>query len=293
MWLYLALLSAFFNAVGNIARRTHGSLAHPAELAWWSLLFSAPLSLGLLLVSAHPWYTGTGFILPILIAAVINSAASILQYKAFHDADASLVSPITNLLPALLVVTSFAMLGVRPSLGGLLGIVLVVGGIYYTSVSGKHALFHPFKQLLRNSGSRAMLLTVILWSVSSNLEKIALKTANAALLSTVMIVIMWSIISVYLLLQPQKRRLKRGERVIRKWGWHIVAISVFVTLSVFFQLQAIRLVPNPSYVIAVKRTDVLITVLLAGLLLGEKHILKRFRGSLVALAGIVVIVLAG
>ncbi|MDL2342495.1 MAG: DMT family transporter [Patescibacteria group bacterium] len=288
MWFYFALLSAFFNAIGNIARRTHGSLAQPVELSWWSMLFGMPLGIGLLLTTHRPYYTSTAFIAPMVITALINTVASVLQFRAYKLADASVISPIANLLPIFLIPTSFLMLGVLPGKGGIIGILLIVVGVYYSSVSGKHDLLHPLQQLISNRGSRSMLGAVALWSISGNLERIALRSAVPALLLVLQAAIMFICLSIILLVRPQTKRLKRGEKVIRRWGWHIAAIAVFATLSVYFQYQAVALI-DPSYVLAVKRLDVLITILFAGLFLREKHILKRFEGSVIALIGVVII----
>ena len=288
MWFYLALLSAFFNAIGNIARRTHGSLADPVELSWWCLLFGMPLAVGLLLISDKPMYTNHAFVLPLIAASLINTLASVLQFKAYRLSDASVVSPITNFLPILLVGTSFLMLGVIPNWAGLVGILFVVGGVYYSSVNGRHDLMHPIRQIFKSSGSKAMLGTVVLWSVSTNLDKIALESASAAFVTVFQGGLMLAVLSVYLLVRPQRRRLKRGERVIKKWGWHIAAIAIFAVLAVFFQMQAVALV-SPSYVLSVKRLDVLFTVIFAGLFLHERHIMKRFKGAAIAVIGVLII----
>lgn len=292
MWFYLALLSAFFGALGNIARKTHGSLAQPAELSWWTLLFSLPLAFGFLLISNEPMYTSTDFLLPAMGAGSLGIFSSVLQFKAYKDGNASVVAPIANLLPILLVVTSFLILGISPNLPGLVGVLLVVGGVYYSSVSGKHDIFHPLQQILENKGSRAMLITVFLWSIQAVLDKIALESASPAMVLVVVISTMFIGISAYLLFQPQKHRVRHGEKVFRKWGWHIVAISVFVTLAVMFQLQAMKTI-DPSYVLSVKRLDVVLTVIFSGLFLHERHILKRIKGSAIAFVGVVIIFLLG
>lgn len=178
-----------------------------------------------------------------------------------------------------------------PSLAGLLGILLVVSGLYYSSVTGRHKLVHPFKQLVRNRRSRAMLGWVSVTAVSTVLAKIALDSASTAYIMFFLLIIELVFISTYLLLRPRKHRLRHGEKVIRRWGWHIAAIAVFATLNVFFMLKALELV-DPRYVISVKRLDVLLTILLAGFFLKEKHILRRFKGSMIALAGVVIIYLA-
>jgi drug/metabolite transporter (DMT)-like permease len=291
MWFYLALLSAFFNALSNIARRTHGSLAQPAELAWWSLLLSIPLGVGLVLVSGEPLWTSTDYILPALAAGSINAYGGILMFRAYKYGDASAVSPVGNFLPVVLVVTSFFILGTRPSPLGLAGIFLVVAGVYYSSVSGKHALLHPLRQILKNRGSRAMLTWAVLMAVSTTFVKIALDSASGTYLMLFLQLFEFGLISIYLLIRPIKNRTRHGERVLKRWGWHVAAIAVFSTMSVFFQFQAMDKV-DPSYVLSVKRLDVLVTVLLAGLFLKERHILRRFKGSLLAVVGAVLLLIA-
>jgi len=290
MWFYFALLSAALNSLSVIARKTHGSLAHPLELCWWTLLFGVPLGIGLLFTTHQPYYTDFGFIIPATISALIGIASSSLAFYAYQKGETSALAPLGNLLPVALLVTSFFILGTLPTVGGLLGIVLVVGGVYYSSL-GKAKLSHPFKQLWRSTGSRAMLGCVVLWSIGSSIDALALQHASPAFLLAYRQVISLVALSIILLLHPQRHRFRRGQRVMRRWGWHIVAISVFATLAVYFQFQAIKLI-DPVYVLTVKRIDVLFTILIAHFLFREKHVLRRFEGSLIALVGIVIICFA-
>ena len=91
----------------------------------------------------------------------------------------------------------------------------------------------------------------------------------------------------YLAAQPRRR-----EGVVwHRWWKHLVLISLFTTVAVFFQFKALDLASS-SYVFAVKRLDTLIVIFFAGAVLHEKHILRRFKGSAVALLGVIVIYLA-
>jgi drug/metabolite transporter (DMT)-like permease len=229
MWFFFALLSAFFNSFSNIARRTHGSLAQPSELSWWSLLISLPLGLGFLIASHGPLYTSNSFIFPSLVTSVLTCFSGILQFRAYKYGDASEITPISNLLPILLILSSFLILGAVPKIGGIIGILFIVAGVYYSSVNGKHKLSHPFKQLIKKEGSRAMLYCVMIWAVATVFQKIALESASPAFLLLLNQITVFTFISVYLLARPQARRFSRGRSVLRKWGWHIAAISVFTT----------------------------------------------------------------
>lgn len=292
MWFYLSLLSAFLNALSNVARRTHGSLADPVELSWWCLLFGLPLGVGLVMVSNTPLWTSTAYILPATIASVLNAVASILIFRAYKLGDASVVAPIANFLPVFLIFTSLIMLRQVPSPAGLIGILLIVGGVYYSSVNGRHHVLQPLKEILRNRGSRAMLLWALILAVSTVFMKIALQSASSSYLLMYQTIIGLCCMSVYLLMRPIRKRVRHGEKVLQRWGWHMAAISLFSTTAIFFQYQAMA-VADPNYVLAVKRLDVVMTVLLAGLFLKEKHILRRFKGSAIALIGVIIIYFVG
>jgi len=292
MWFLLAVLSAFFNSLGNVARRTHGSLAQPAELAWWSLLFSLPLTVGFVLISHERLYSSFDFVIPAAVASVLSCFGGVLLFRAYKYADASVICPLTNLLPIAMVPTTFIFTGQLPAPLGFVGVLLVVAGVYYSSVSGKHSLSHPLGQIMKSKGSRAMIGWVVITSVVVSLVSLSMRSASPSFLLLTMQIVSFVLMSGYLLARPQRKRLQRGEHVLKKWGRHIAAISLFSTVAVLFQYHAMSLA-NPTYVMSVKRLDVLMTVLMASVFLHEKHILRRIKGSLVAIIGIVIIVFLG
>lgn len=287
MWLYFAILSAALNSFSTLARKTHGSLAHPLELCWWTLLFSIPFGIGLLFTSSQPYYTDLHFVLPFAISCITSIAASVLSFHAYQKGETSALVPITNFLPVFLVITSFIFLGTIPSLGGFVGILLVVAGVYYSSV-GRAKLSHPLKQILRSPGSRSMLACVVLWSIGAVLDKISLQHAEPTFLLASRQIVCFILLSAILLLHPQRHRFRRGQKVLHRWGWHIFAMSLFATLAVYFQLQAFNLA-DPAYVMSVKRLDIVFTILLAHFIFKEKHVMRRFEGSAIALIGVIII----
>lgn len=287
MWFYFALLSALTNAVGTLARRTHGSLGRPVELAWCSQLIMVICSLILIGLNPHNLWKNDSFILPTVASGIIYTFATILLFIAYKHSQVSVVTPLTNLVPVGLLVASFLMFGTVPPVAGIFGVLLVGAGLYYSSVSGKHTLFKPFQALWSQRGSRAMLGVVFLWTIGTNLDKISLRSASPAFMVCCQVVIGSVILTVYLATKHNRSR----ERVWSRWWLHITVMAIFTTLAIYFQARAIVLVGNTSYVLAVKRLDVLLVVLFSGLFLGERHLLKRFTGSLIAVAGVVIIYL--
>jgi drug/metabolite transporter (DMT)-like permease len=287
MWFYFAVLAAVANAVSLVAHRTHGATSRPVELAWWTQALTVPFSVVILLLTHHQLYTSHDFLLPGIASSALCSFGCVLLFSAYKYSDASVVCPLGNLIPVGLIISSYVMFRTIPSATGLAGIALVVFGVYYTSVSGKHSLTHPFTAIWRQRGSRAMIGCVILWSVTTNLDKIALRSASPAFYLVFSQVVTFILLSLYLMAQP-----KRYEGVVwHKWWKHMLVIAAFTTIALFFQMKALGLASS-SYVLAVKRLDTLLTIYFAGLFLHEKHLLRRFKGSMVAVLGVVVIYLA-
>lgn len=284
MWFFYALLSALTNSVQTIGRRTHGSVARPTELSWWTMVISLPFSVIILLLARPPYWTSLDFILPALASAAMNSYTSVLMFRAYKYSDASLVSPLTNLLPIGLVLSSFLMFGQLPSHMAFIGILVIVGGVYYSSLSKKHSLFQPFKAIWKERGSRAMLSCVVIWTVSTNLDKIALRSVSPAFMLFFTQVLGFIFLSMYVSVEKHQHT----KFVFRRWWKHIIVIGVFTALSLFFQMKAVSLT-STSYVLAVKRLDVILVVLYAGIFMRENHLLKRLAGAVVALAGVLLV----
>lgn len=287
MWFYFALLSALTNTVGTIARKTHGSTARPAELAWWTQLVMVPCSLALIFLNPQPLYKNYDFIAPTIASSIIYCFAAILIFVAYKYGETSVVTPLGNLLPVGLLIASYLMFGTVPPVTGIIGVLLVGFGLYYSSVSGKHNLLKPFQAIWSQKGSRAMLAVVFFWVIGTNLDKISLRSASPAFLVFAQQLIDFILLSGYLLSRHSRKR----QKVWQHWWRHITIMAVFTTLAIYFQAKAVSLLGNTSYVLAVKRLDVLLVILYSGFVIKEKHLFKRFLGSLIAMAGVITIYL--
>lgn len=241
-----------------------------------------------MLVDPTRKFTSLAWLLPASISATINCTANVMVFKAYKLSEASVISPLTNLLPVLLLGTSYLMFRTVPSPAGVVGVSLVVAGMYYASVHNKHDLFHPFRAIWREKGARYMLGVVLLWSISTNIDKIALHSVSPQMDSFFSVTLGFVFISIYakLRLSPAQKR----YHVFRRWGWHIAAISLFSTVSVLLQLHAIQMA-STSYVLALKRSDTIFTVLLGCLFLKEQSPYRRLAGATAGVAGIAIIFL--
>ncbi len=227
----------------------------------------------------------------VILAAGVNFAAFYCNVRALRLSDVSLVSPISQLTPAVLLVTSPFMLGESVSAGGVAGVLLVVLGAYVLGI--KHArvsvrsLYEPLLHLASDRGVRYALLASVLYGFSANLDKIGVKMSDPFVFTIASGVAMASGIALYSFVAHRNRLIITGSQVNS---------GLYPGLSggvgSLLQMIAISLWPV-AYVIAVKRLSAVFSVLTGAYLFKEKDLLPRLLGAAVMVAGTAVILIYG
>jgi len=129
LWVLYALASAFSFATADAFTKKASDELDNYVLILSRFFYGAPVVLLLLLFIPMPKIEA-GFWLALAAIIPFEVLAWILYVKAIRISQISLVVPLLSFTPAFLVAVSFIILGELPSLIGLLGIVLVVGGAY-------------------------------------------------------------------------------------------------------------------------------------------------------------------
>ncbi len=228
--------------------------------------------------------TRDGFWRLLFADGALNAIAAYFYIRAFREADASLVAPLMSLTPILLLVTSPLMLGeIVPPIGALGILLAVVGSYRLGELDGRAGVLQPFKALGRNRGVRSMLVAVAIWSVTSNLDKMGVIASTPLLWSASISCFVASCACLYWLLARPRDRPARLH-----WLFFIPGLGQ--ALQAVLQNVALTLILVP-YVISIKRTSAIITVLLSALFLGEV-ISKRLEGAFIMVVGAMLMALA-
>lgn len=310
MWVFLALLTAAGTAVRDAASKHATRDIDPIVVGCAIAAIPAIGIGGFLLgrgVVVHgaglpaAMTPGPGFVTALAVSGGINAVTTPLIVWALKRSDLSLVAPLTSLTPLFMIPTAAIVLGEAPSVAGAVGVAVIVVGAYLLNVSDRDAgLLAPFVALARDPGARAMLLVAALYSVSGTYDKVGTQASNplvwvAAVQGTVA-----------LLLAPLAlRRWGRsggsagsgaGPDAPRAAGWSpapAAAIGVAgaaMTILAVAQMTALTLT-LAAYVIAVKRTSTLFSVVLGHSLFREEGVRDRLLGAAVMLAGFVLVTL--
>lgn len=286
LWVPFSLLNAFFESVSNALGKSGAQKIDILSVAWsqrfFALFILIPLSFAT--HSLHP-VNGT-FWIALLVTSALNTITSILFVKAIKGSPLSLTLPIVTLTPLFLLITSPLIVHEFPKPLGLVGILSTVVGSYILNLSKKiYGPFEPILSIVKEEGSRLMLIVAIIWSITSNIDKIAVNNSNPLLFSFA------STATILLFLTIVLKIKKTSFNTIFINSRVLAPIGIASGLSTAFQMIAISMTIVPN-VITVKRTSAIFGTVWGKLFFKEENIKERLIGTIIMVAGVVLIVLS-
>lgn len=282
-WFVFASISAAAYALEGVwVKRLRGSF-RPEFLGWVAATFTLPvLFVGLLLQGWPEIKPGFWSALAMTIAG--NTVGIICFFRALSLGELSVVYPLLALSPAWMLLSTKLITGEFPSGAGLAGVLLCTGGCYALGLD-KGGPLSPLRKLWNDAGGRYALLTSVIWSVTANFDKKAVETSSSMFYPAA------HGIGLSLTLYALRvRRCTEEFRRLAAWdgAWRVGVLALIISLLVVSQFFAVDLA-QATYVIAVKRSGMVLAVLLGWLLYKEPCGPRRLALSLLVLAGLLLI----
>lgn len=284
MWFILGILSGLFNGLAyGVSKKALGNMSPVMTSIGWTI-FSLPYLLIALLWSG--WAsTNFTFWWATILSAVINAGSFIILMRALKISDLSLTIPFLSFTPLFLLFVSKAMLGEFPTNVGLLGVLILVTGAYILQLKEEKGILGPFRALSKNKGTQLMLAVAFLYAIISTLNKIAVVNSNQAtylivyqgLAGLMLFPLVWRS-------QSDKHKIQEMKGLVKP----LALIGLLEALTLMFQMTAVK-IGLVSYVISLKRTSAIWSVLLGIIIFHERNITIRFVGAVVMVAGVVLI----
>ncbi len=282
MWIFYTILTAFFLASCDAITKDLLTRHSPWEVIQvrfiLATLFLAPLFpiWGIPRLDATFWLAA-GTDLPLEILALL------LYLRAIEISPLSLSLPFLSFTPLFLLVTSRLMVGEHISPQATIGISLMVVGSYLLQVGKiKEGLLEPLRALGREKGSMLMLLVAFIYSITSNLGKMAI-THSSPQFFALFFSIEMAAVTVMIPIKG-KRRLHLREK-------GMVLMALLFALHYLFHTLALNLA-RVSYMISLKRTAILFGVIYGRILYKEEGIRERLSGAMLMVAGAILISIA-
>lgn len=285
-WFLLSLGSALSKSLADLTSKRVMEKMGEIAVGCVARGLMAALALIIVLFQGIP-VIGQEFWKAMFISGVINVVTTYLMLKALKEGELSLVAPILALSPIFLLLTSPIITNQFPNFWGLIGILLSVSGIYTMKAQEKKlGWLEPLKAIWRSRGVKAALLVSFLYSISANYDSIATKNSSPFFF---IMVINFFIFLCFLLPAISQKKFWSS---IKENFKGLSLVSVMMTSEVGCQFTAFEMAIVP-YVISIKRTSALFSVLWGKQFFKEEEFKNRLFGAIIVVAGLVIIKLFG
>lgn len=282
-WLPFALITALALSIADVLSKKALAGSDDAVIAWVREGYALPfLAIGFIFipVPSLDWV----FWKTLAILVPLEIIGLILYVKAIRLSPLSLSVPFMALSPVFIIFFAFIFLGEWPSRPGLGGIILIVVGAYLLNASAsRRGLFAPVRAAFKEPGSLLMMVVAVIYSITSTLGKVAVQHSSPIFFGFFYPFILTLVLTVFLVW-----RNKFSLVFSRPAAFIPIGLCTAVMVSTHFIALNLTQV---AYMISIKRTSLLWSVLFGRLVFKEVNIKERLVGSLVMLAGVVLIII--
>ena len=281
-WFYFALLAAASESLKNLCSK-HGLRAVSPQLAALATsIIPIPLLLGMLLITDAMPSLGPQYIPALLLGGTLNVLALFQFMRALQASDMSLAIPFVSFTPIFLLFTSPLLVGDMPNAQDMVGILCIVAGAYLLQIQATdQGWLAPFKAIIHQPGPRRMLSVALIYSITSNFDKIGVQNSSPLFWSLSITSVMTVGFLLMLRFLPHPKIPTPSTNTLGI----LLAIGLFQAVGLFFHNTALSVGPVPS-VIAVKRSSILFATLWGIMFLREEQGKERLAGAVLMVIGI-------
>ncbi|KPJ75694.1 MAG: hypothetical protein AMJ54_14330 [Deltaproteobacteria bacterium SG8_13] len=286
-WLLLSLLTALTVATQDAWVKKYFSHLTAYDMVAYPSLYSLPLFLVTLLVAPRPSLDAV-FAWCLLASLPINAIAFTLHMKAIKISPLSLTVPYLAFTPVFMILTGRVVLGETLNGWGILGIAATCFGGYVLNLApNQHSLVEPIRSILREPGSRLMVVVAFIYSVGAVLGKKGILHSSSLFFIVAFFALFNSLIPLALWLSGKIR-----PRTYLRYPYKGLAAGLLMFVHALLHGYAITMA-KAAYMIAIKRFSILFGVLYGGLIFKETRISIRLAGATLMLSGAVLIMVMG
>ncbi len=288
IWILMSLISAFSLATADAFTKKALVDNNDYLVAMFRLVFSMPLLIITLFYLPVPAVDSVFFI-SMFISLPLEIIAFVFYIKALKLSPMSLTLPFLSLTPVFLIFVSFIILGELVSLQGALGILCIASGSYVLNLHEvKNGLTAPLRAIIKEKGSILMIITAIIYSITSSLGKMAIIHSSALFFGAIYFILFTIVFSIIVILKERKE-----VKIFISEGKYnsLIVPGICQSIMVISHMIAIS-IAKVAYMISLKRTSLLIGVIYGYFLFKEKHIKERLSGAILMFIGFVLIVTA-
>lgn len=282
-WLPIALVTALSFSTADALSKKALRDTDDLVIAWVRQGYALPfLAIGFLFVPIPrldlKFWLSVASLIPLEIGALL------LYLRAIRISPLSLTVPFLALSPVFIIITAFILLGEWPSRYGMTGIFLIAFGAYLLNArTTKTGVLEPFRAVLKERGSLLMIGVALIYSVTSTLGKVAIEHSSPIFFGFFYPLILTGVLTVFITATGRARSVFSKPKMF-------LPIGLATATMIFTHYLALSMT-QVAYMISVKRTSLIFSVIYGKLVFKEINIRERLLGSAIMVAGVALIAL--
>lgn len=272
--------------VNLFQKRITGAGFSPGFVVLISYSFFTILSAPLFIV-LRPFHFPAEFWISILILGTVDLLGNLFLVRSLAIIDLSVFGPLNAYKPVFALAAGIFVVGERPGIAGITGVLIILAGSYLLSLPGMRQKRSIPGIPIVSRGAFYRLFAIFLTSMAAVYSK------KAILLSSPLVTLMyWSVIGL-----PFAWAIWRSERKPNDDLGHVLhyARDIAALLVFFLILQISTLMVFKGmlvgYALALFQLSALVSVFFGYRFFGERHVVSRLIASAVMVAGALILIL--
>lgn len=229
----------------------------------------------------------TPALIALLIKSLIGASAFLCVMLAIKNLEISGALPLLALTPGFVAIFAFLFIAEDLSQFEIIGIVLLMTGTYILEVKPGQKLFEPYQIFFKSKFHRYVLGALLLFTVSSILDKAILKNYKLPSDSFLFFQHLFIASIFALIFLFRKRRTENLINFLNRNRELAVWIFIIAVLTIGYrwtQIEAVKIAPV-ALVLAVKRVSVFFSTLVGGKIFNEQGLMKKAIATAVIITG--------
>ena len=279
LWVIFALITALSLSTADALSKRAMAKSDEYVIAWVREGYALPFIALAFFFIPIPHLDKT-FYLSVLILLPLEITALILYVKAIKISPLSLTIPYMALSPVFIIIIAFSLLGEWPDKSGFAGIFLITVGAYLLNAKASSlGLLGPIKAIAKEKGSVLMIIVAVIYSITATIGKIAVQHSSPIFFGFFYPLLLTITLSMVVGIKGTLHRVVSRPVTF-------LTIGIFTAIMILSHFLAISMA-DVAYVISIKRTSLIFSVIYGWLIFKEVDMAERLLGSIFMLAGVV------
>jgi drug/metabolite transporter (DMT)-like permease len=226
----------------------------------------------------------------IFVATLGGSLAFLLISKAVRHLEVSTVSPLLVLGAGITATIGSLVLGEKLTPLQMLGLVLLIVGVYILETHSHSSWLEPFKAIVRSKYLVFIILALVVYGFTATLDRVVLARFAMQPQAYIVIAHLFLMINFVTMLSIWHGGFGDLAHGIKNAGWIILLVAVLTVAYRYAHTMAIALA-YIGLVEAIKRTSAFFATLIGGELFHEKNLFRKLVACLIMIGGSVLLVI--